>query len=185
MADELPDIPDGQGIPTVVLATGLFAQQPTMDALDERYEDTSGPAGPAGPAGADGEDGEDGATGPAGADGATGATGPTGPTGPAGADGDDGATGPAGPVAVVGLTPKTSGDYLHATNSISSASGSVAYASGAVHGLAIYVSASFSADAIGFRVVTAQDTIQVRALLYSSDADGHPLTLVTDRKSVV
>lgn len=54
-----------------------------------------------------------------------------------------------------------------------------AFASGADAPLRVVVGSQITVDQIGFRVQTAQ-AVNARALLYSSDSDGHPATLVAN-----
>jgi hypothetical protein len=77
---------------------------------------------------------------------------------------------------VLGMVPK-SGQYLYPASAGQWSGGAVAYASGADLLVPLVVAGSFSADKLACRVTTAE-AVNVRVLLYASDADGTPATLV-------
>ena len=75
------------------------------------------------------------------------------------------------------LRPKASGEQISAGFTASTSGGS-AFASGAVFGSHIPITEPTSIDAMGIRVATSQASTNAKILLYSCDADNHPVTLV-------
>lgn len=78
--------------------------------------------------------------------------------------------------ALLAMVPKV-GQYLYPAFAVTANTGTISYATGQAPGAPILVQAPFTAGSLMFRVDTAE-AVNVRALLYSSDADGHPATLV-------
>lgn len=76
-----------------------------------------------------------------------------------------------------GPTPK-SGQYLYPRTGSQWSGGAVAYASGANLAVPLVVTREITVDKLACRVSTAQASCNVRILLYSSDDNGEPLTLV-------
>lgn len=77
------------------------------------------------------------------------------------------------------VQPKTSGHVLHVGISGANAAGTSAFATGDVYPLPFIIGPTgFTTDALIIRLSTAETGISVRAMIYSSDTDGHPLTLL-------
>lgn len=80
------------------------------------------------------------------------------------------------------LLPKSGGRIAPATRA--TATGTTAYASGAGYGMPFWIGAPMSIDALAARVVTSETGMTFRILLYASDADGHPVSLVANSGSI-
>jgi hypothetical protein len=82
-----------------------------------------------------------------------------------------------GSSAIMGMIPQ-SGEYLFPPSTASWATGTTAYATGTQPLTPMLIPAAFNSDGLSTRIATAESGIDVRLLLYSSDAEGHPSTLV-------
>lgn len=89
---------------------------------------------------------------------------------------------PAGGGGSAFIIPKSGSRIAPATRA--NAAGSTPFASGSVYGMPFYIGAPMSIDALAARVSTLEAGMTFKILLYSSDADGHPVTLVADSGSL-
>ena len=76
-----------------------------------------------------------------------------------------------------GLIPKV-GQYLYPASGASWATSADAFASGTQPLVPIWIPVGFTADALATRIATAEAAVPLRILLYNSDSEGHPSTLV-------
>ena len=171
----------------------------------------TGPAGATGPQGEPGLAGADGATGPAGPTGPTGATGPAGPQGDAGPTGPTGATGPAGPGVAAG---GSAGQILAKASGVDYATGwadvfrglalpmrpaSGVYIGPATSGAALGTTAQaanrntiapfspafdITIDQVAISVSTAVAASLAKVVIYASDADGRPSTVLAESAGI-
>lgn len=79
--------------------------------------------------------------------------------------------------------PKIS-SYLAPALLTASAAGSSPFASGAVPALEFVIPQTMTIDQLGFRVTTLEAAMNAKVLLYSSDSDGYPSTLVKDSGAI-
>lgn len=79
--------------------------------------------------------------------------------------------------------PKIS-SYVAPRGLTASAAGAAAFGSGAVPALEFEIPQAMTIDQLGFRVTTLEAAMNAKVLLYSSDADGYPTTLVKDSGAI-
>jgi hypothetical protein len=87
------------------------------------------------------------------------------------------AAGGGGGGALRSMVPK-SGQYLYPNTSAQWGIGAATYTTGADFFVPLVLAGEISCDTLACRITTAEAGVNVRILLYASDADGHPTTLV-------
>jgi hypothetical protein len=92
------------------------------------------------------------------------------------------ATGGGGGSAAIGMIPR-SGGYLQPTAAAAWTTSASAYAGAFIFGVPIVVPMPMTIDRLLCRIATNETGIPVKVLLYSSDADGFPSTLVASAEA--
>ena len=166
-----------------ITAKGRLRERQLNAALD--YLEANGGSGGAGATGPQGPAGPTGPQGPAGPQGPQGDPGVAGPTGPAGANGAAGATGPAGATNRMGFNVmKPAAGVFLANSSDCGALGTQAQVANRTVCAAFVPAYDLVIDQLGVSVSTLLAGANNKVVIYASDANGRPTTVIIESGNI-